>query len=237
MSEQALKRLINGHYSFGDNILARCHVMTHRGYLTKALIKSHGCLNKRCTFFEKLRKDYWRQQELDAQKKKLTSKENRLKRKQAQARINDRNEIIRETLQDSGHIHVTAIRDEPRNGLAICYIYDKKVDLTPEITFLCGKLKKKIRLRAVFAPEDNIEQLIRKPRRDMRKVHDLRDAPLVGNATKKRLEALGIYCLEDLFGRSGDKLYELDCKLSGQKINRRYLAAYCSAVSFANSID
>jgi hypothetical protein len=82
-----------------------------------------------------------------------------------------------------------------------------------------------------------IEQLIRKPRRETRKVTDVRKAPKVGAATKKRLAALGVYCLEDLFGRNGDALYKLDCELSGESVNRRYLTAYRSAVEFADEID
>jgi len=45
---------------------------------------------------------------------------------------------------------------------------------------------------------------------------------------------LGVYCLEDLYGRNGDALYKLDCDLSGKIINRRYLTAYRSAVEFIN---
>ena len=69
------------------------------------------------------------------------------------------------------------------------------------------------------------------------KVTSLRKAPKVGIVTEKRLAALGVYCLEDLFGQNGDNLYERDCELSDEHVNRRYLTAYRSAVDFANGLE
>ena len=85
--------------------------------------------------------------------------------------------------------------------------------------------------------EEALEQLIRKPRRETKIVTDLQKAPKIGKAAKARLASLGIFCLEDLFGRSGEKLYELDCVLSGKAVNRRYLTAYQSAVAYAKDMD
>jgi len=146
----------------------------------------------------------------------------------------DNDIYIKETLEDSGHIHITSIREEARNLLVIYYIYDKRINLEPEIKFLRETLKKIIKMQARIGSDEAIEQLIRKPRRETRKVADLRKAPKVGIAAKKRLARLGVYCLEDLFGRNGDFLYRLDCEISGEKVNRRYLTAYRSAVMFAN---
>jgi hypothetical protein len=236
MATDKLRRLINGDYSYGENIVARCHIMTHRGYLSKALVKSHDCIAKKCTFFEKLRPEYWRNIESKELARKQTVQKNRSKKKREQEERNDRDELIRETLEDSGSVHVTAIHEKPPRLIEISYIYDRRVNLAPEIEFLRTKLGKAIKLQACFAPEENIEELIRKPRREMRQAHNVRKAPLVGDATKKRLSALGIYCLEDLFGRSAQKLYELDCKQSGETVNRRYLVAYQSAVEFAKTL-
>jgi hypothetical protein len=225
-----MMRLINGNYANNDNVIARCHILIHRGYLTKGLAKAHSCISKKCTFFEKLKPEYWQTLERLENEKK----ENRLKRKQAVEILNDRDIFIRETLEDSGHIHITLIREEPRNLLVVYYIYDKRINLDLEVKFLSKKLKKTIKLQTRTGSDEAIEQLIRKPRRETRKVTDLRKAPKVGIAVKKRLAALGVYCLEDLFGRSGDVLYRLDCEISGEKVNRRYLTAYRSAVIFAN---
>ena len=227
MIEQAEKRLIDGHYAKSENVVAFCHVLTHRGYLSKTLVKSHDCLAKKCPFFKPIRPDYWKAVESAEQKKK----KNRLKRKQSVETISERDAFIRETLEESGHIYVTSIKEEPRVFM-ISYIYDQKTDLTTEIQSLREKLKKPIKLTAKIGSDGAIEQLIRKRRRENGKTTDLRKAPKVGAAAKKRLAALGVYSLEDLFGRSGDELYELDCELSGDKVNRRYLAAYRSAVEF-----
>ena len=145
-----------------------------------------------------------------------------------------RDTLIRETLQAGGHVHVTSIREKSSNRLVISYIYDRQVDLSQEIALLREKLRLGIMLKAKVVSNDVIEALIRKPRRETGKVTDLRKAPKVGVATKRRLEAIGVYCLEDLWGRNGDALYQLDCKTSGKTISQRFLTAYRSAVAYAN---
>ncbi|MCL2088712.1 MAG: helix-hairpin-helix domain-containing protein [Oscillospiraceae bacterium] len=226
-------RFINGSRANLSNAIAYCHILTHRGYLSKTLVKSHDCIAKKCPFFEKLKPDYWRSIEAEERKRKA----NRLKYRQKSEEKKDRDIFIREVLEDSGHIYITNIKDESPNLLVISYIYDRYVDLVSEIQFLRKKLGKYIKLQARTGTEEAIEQLIRKRRRETGKITDLRKAPKVGLAAKNRLASLGIYCLEDLFGRDGDELYDLDCELSGEKVNRRYLTAYRSAVTFANGDD
>ncbi|MDR1321297.1 MAG: hypothetical protein LBK56_07720 [Gracilibacteraceae bacterium] len=181
-------------------------------------------------------REYWQNLEIAKQ----TKKDNRLKikinGKQTLKMKHDRDAFIREILESSGSIHITAIR-EYRNLLVIYYIYDRKIDLTPEIRILGKKLGKTIKLQSKIGSDAVIEELIRKPRRETRKISDVRKAPKVGVVTKKRLAALGVYCLEDLFGRSGDALYKLDCELSGRSVNRRYLTAYRSAIEFAGKME
>ena len=47
--------------------------------------------------------------------------------------------------------------------------------------------------------------------------------PGVGPVAKRRLIAIGVHCAEDLLRCVGDDLYELDCELSGEKVNLRFL--------------
>jgi len=223
------KRLIDGNYAYSDKIIARCHSLMHRGYLTKSLVKSHDCIGKKCDGFEKLKPDYW----LAIADAQADHREKRAQLKHEKRLIYDRNVFIRATLEDSGSIYVTSIREEAHNFLEVKYIFDRKVDLSQELQFLRNELGRNIRLKAVKGVEEAIEQLIRKPRRDMGKSTDVRKAPKVGNAAKLRLQSLGIYCLEDLFGRNGDAIYRLDCHKSGKKVDRRYLTAYRNAVEFA----
>jgi len=224
------QRLIDGNYTSSSKIIARCHSLAHRGYLSKGLVNSHDCLGKKCGSFEKLKLEYWMALEEAAS----AGRDRRAQIKEAKKITNDRDVFIRATLEDSGCIHVTSIRDEPNNLLYISYIYDRKTDLAPEIKFLRSALGKTIKLQAKIGSEEAIEKLIRKPRREMQKVTDVRKAPKVGNVAKKRLEALGIFCLEDLFGRDGDSIYDKDCELSGGTVSRRFLAAYRSAAEYAN---
>lgn len=226
------KRLIDGNYAVSSKIIARCHSLLHRGYLTKSLVKSHNCIGKKCSGFEKLKPNYWRALESAEEAKK----KRRLQLKDEKKLANDRNIMICATLEDSGSIYVTSIREEPRNFLVISYIYDRHVNLSDEVQFLRKELGKNIRLKAVMGTDEAIENLIRKPRREMGNVTDVRKAPKVGNAAKSRLSSLGVYCLEDLFNRNGDVLYRLDCHKSGKTIDRRYLAAYRSAVEYANNL-
>ena len=232
LEEHEQLRLIDGHYTYSSNIIARCHLLAHRGYLSKTLTKSHDCIVKECPFFEKLNPRYWQALEA-AQRKK---KDNRLKRKLALEKERERDMLIRKTLGNSESIYVTSIHEE-KKLLIVNYIYDRRIDLTPEIKVLRKKLNKTIKLQARKASEETIEQLIRKPRRELCKVTSLHKAPNVGAATVKRLSLLDIYCLADLFGRNGDDLYALDCNLSNEKVNRRYLSIYRSAVEFAHSLE
>jgi len=226
------KRLIDGNYSLTKGIIARCHNQTHRGYLTKNLVKKHQCVEKECSFFEKQKPEYWKALERSEQEKK----QKRQKIKEESRVIQERHRLVRDTLEKSGCIHVTSIQ-EHEDFIFISYIYDRKTDLFPEIRFLRSKLGKTIKMQASIGSDEVLEKLIRKPRRETRKVTDVCKAPMVGKAVKERLRALGVYCLEDLYGRSGIALYDLDCKLSGKPVNRRYLAAYRSAVMYANEIN
>ena len=231
MAGPGTMRLIDGKYAVAKNVIARCHLLTHRGYLSKALVKSHDCIKKKCPFFEKLKPEYWQALETAERDKKS----NRLKMKREAEIKSDRNVFIKEILDDSGHIYVTSIKDEKPNLLIINYIYDKQVDLLQEINFLRRHFKKIIKLQARVGSDETIEMLIRKRRRETGRVTDLRKAPKIGVAAKKRLANLGVYYLEDLYGRNGDTLYRLDCKFTGEAVNKRYLTAYRSAVEYVNT--
>jgi len=226
------KRLIDGHYASNNKIIARCHNLIHRGYLTKRLTKSHKCIEKKCTFFQKLRPEYW-----EALERSEIAKENeRLKMKGIKKTLKDREAMIRELFEDCGCVYKTSIVEND-DLVGISYIYDKRVDLLPEIRFLRNKLGKTVKLKAMRGTDEAIEKLIKKPRRETQQVTDLCKAPKVGKAIKERFALLGIFCLEDLFGRNGVQLYRLDCKLSGKQVNRKYLNAYRSAVDFANNME
>ena len=62
---------------------------------------------------------------------------------------------------------------------------------------------------------------------------DLLMIPGVGKHLKKRLLALGIACVEDLKGKDPQQLYDLDCTLSGEMVDRCVLYVYRSVVYFA----
>ena len=235
MGKSNTVKLINGARACETNAVGYCHLNKHPGYLTKNLLKEHECLEKKCPFLKKLNPEYWRGREAfeQAQKDKLMRQ-----KKQAETKAeNDayRDAFIRKTLEESGNIYVTVIRQENKNSLTVCYISDKRVDIRQQAQFLQNKYKgMKIKFKPAAASEAAIEKLIREPRRTAGKGTDLLKIPGVGSVAKNRLIAIGVHCIEDLLGRSGDNLYELDCELSDEKVNLRFLRMYRNAVNFAN---
>jgi len=189
-------------------------------------------MEKRCFLFERLKPDYW----IALEKIEMFKKTERAKRKEEKRLVKDRNMFIHDILEGSGCVYVTSIQEND-SLISISYIYDRTVDLKPEIRFLRNELHKTIKLQARVGTEEAIEKLIKKPRREMRITTDVRKAPKVGDVTRRRLALLGVYCLEDLFGRNGDALYKLDCKLTGKAVNRRFLHSYRSAVNYANNME
>ena len=228
-------KLINGARASEANVIGYCHLEKHHGYLTKNLMKAHECLEKKCPFLKKLNINYWRGREAFEQRQK----DKLIKQKQqAETKIkNDayRDSFIRKTLEESGNIYVTVIRQENKNSLTVSYISDKRVDIRLQAKFLQSKYRStKIRFNPAAASEAAIEKLIREPRRKAGKDADLLKIPGVGPIAKRRLIAIGIHCVEDLLGRDGDNLYDLDCEVSDEKVNLRFLRVYRNAVEFAN---
>jgi hypothetical protein len=172
---ETMKRIIDGNYVGSGQIVARCHLRAHRGNLSARLVKSHDCIAKKCPFLEKMDVKFWRAYEAKKQEKKKRT----LLKKLAIAEKRNREAMVREILEDNGHIHVTVIREESSNLLVISYIYDERVDLTPETEILRDKLGKEIKLQARIGSHSAIEQLIRNPRRRARNAADVRKAPKV----------------------------------------------------------
>lgn len=64
---------------------------------------------------------------------------------------------------------------------------------------------------------------------------DLRVIPGVGEKTKKYLENIGIYYVEDLVGQDPEIIYQKDCIYQGYQIDRCQLYVYRLAVYFAET--
>jgi hypothetical protein len=150
-------RMINGDRCLESSAVGFCHCDVHRGYLTKALMKQHDCLNKECTFLRKLNPAYWaRLQGIE--------KEKRQKRADIEAERTKTELLhadIHRIIEANPHVYVTAIRVE--NGvLVIYYISDCYVDLRKEVRIIRDKYKCIIRLCAVRTTGEIIYKLIRK---------------------------------------------------------------------------
>ena len=65
------------------NIVAYCHCDTHKGFISKSLMKQHGCIAKNCPFFDKsVNPIYWNNvaHTKDERKEKRKQRKERLKK-------------------------------------------------------------------------------------------------------------------------------------------------------------
>jgi len=86
---------------------------------------------------------------------------------------------------------MTAVTERAKSDIA-----DKKVGLEDEKNIIRVELSSVIKQKPVRGTREAIEELIKKPRREQWVVTDLTESPMIGKATKKRLEALGAYNTE-----------------------------------------
>ncbi|MDR2657632.1 MAG: hypothetical protein LBB86_07390 [Oscillospiraceae bacterium] len=154
--------LVKWMYSFAGkpclstSVVGYCNNISHRGYVTKNLLKSHDCLKKECRFLAKVNQNYW-----DTMRRQEESARNR--RVQAQARELmrlERDAFIRGVMAANPHVYITMIQDDGI-ALVIYYIYDQYVDLTAELRLIRGELQRPVRLKAVSTTQDIIDRLIR----------------------------------------------------------------------------
>ena len=160
MNENNLVRLMNGDYAERKEIVAKCNLPRHIGYLTKELMESRNCVWRDCYSFEDISsiENYWENNG------KPSPKDNRIKKKNAQKAKNERDIFIRETLGACKQIYVTAIREEKPGLIEIFFLCDKRINLESEARILREKLDKRIKFQAVKASEKNIDLLIRQSR-------------------------------------------------------------------------
>lgn len=66
---------------------------------------------------------------------------------------------------------------------------------------------------------------------------DLKTIPGVGPNMERRLRRIGIGCVEDLIGADPEELYERDCLVHGEAVDRCCLYVYREAVYFAETAE
>ena len=208
-----------------SKVIAYCNNATHYGWINKGLMKKHRCIEKECPYMEKANQSYW----LNLEVEKVKRDEARKRKKEVETQTRKRDEYIRSIFLPYDDIYVTSIREE--NGqLNISYIFDKFVDLSEPIKRIRTLYKLPVYLKAVRCSDINTQLLIRN-----RKRRDLIIIPGVGEATKKRLNDIGYYYVEDLVGRCPNEIYKQDCALNGNNVNRRMISYYSKAIEFASA--
>lgn len=73
-------RLITGTYMEYGNIVGYCTCDTHRGYLSKVLLRNHKCIEKGCPFLTKHNEEYWGQRTYREQKRINEKTQNKQKK-------------------------------------------------------------------------------------------------------------------------------------------------------------
>ena len=111
-------------YTKRGNVVGYCHCDTHRGTVTKALLKSHDCINKKCPFFKRDNPEYWRR--IDAAVTAKQRRKQKIKAKKAKQTNNTENLTL--TAQNMAdelgyNIKITSVRkDREKNKYYIFYI-------------------------------------------------------------------------------------------------------------------
>ena len=218
---------IDGSLLQSTKVVAYCNNATHWGWLSKRLMQNHDCLEKKCPYLEKANPSYW----ADIERSRIKKENIRIQKMEKAARIESRDEYIRTVFKRYKEIYVTSIREE-KGCLQIAYIYDKYVDLSDGIRLIRRKYQQPVYLKKVKSTQKIRQLLIRD-----RKTTDLLSIPGVGIVTKKRLNDIGYYFVEDLLGSTPEEIHKKDCDFRGNKVNRRMLHLYRIAVYYATKIN
>ena len=111
-------------YTKWENVVGYCHCDTHRGSITKTLLKSHDCINKKCPFFKRDNPEYWKR--VDAANAAKQRRKQKIKAKKAKR--TDKTEKLTLTAQSMAdelgyNIKITSVRkDRDKNKYYIFYI-------------------------------------------------------------------------------------------------------------------
>lgn len=151
-------RLLDGRSCKFDKVIAYCHNLNHVGFINKALLKEHQCIEKQCTLLEKHDLPYWnalQKQKRDRQKRYAIARQRKME-------ITARDSVIRGVFAAyADRTYVTSISEKGKL-LIITYIYDEHIDLGDLISILRKELCRPIYLRAVRSDENIRAQLIRR---------------------------------------------------------------------------
>ena len=153
--------LINRRKGRYSNTVGYCRNLTHRGFVSKAQLKEHDCIEKRCPYFTRHNESYW----ANIENKRLMTQKRREDARQTRLMKEERERFIRGVFEPYIHVRLTSITEmktaDLRPGLMITYIYDGFVDLSEAVRVLRRAYNCPIYLKAVRSSEEIRKQLIR----------------------------------------------------------------------------
>ena len=151
-------RLFDGSFANMNNVVGWCNSQSHRGYISKGLLKGHECLEKECTAFSKRNPEYWEDRTISETEKQRKIDEIKRKKKY----LIDRDNYIREIFNEYKYIHLTSIQEVDNKTLRITYIYDGYEDLSGAIKKIQSKYPYSLWLKPIKTDKEIRDHLIRK---------------------------------------------------------------------------
>ena len=149
--------LLNGALCKYSKAIAFCHCDIHRGFITKALLSSHECLEKECSFFQRINPDYW--EGLDRLERARTKRRNQVKiMKDYDAKSK---KFIESVFKPFSNVYITSIT-LTNQLIEITYITNGFVDLGPAADALRRRFGCAVRLRYVRSSEEVRKQIFNK---------------------------------------------------------------------------
>ena len=134
-----------------------CWCDTHKGYITKEQMKHHDCLNKKCSFFQKLPDSpYWKKKEEKKNAKRDKKAEERAcEAKQAMILAMARGWSDQHTFMD-----FTSARCPSPGLITLTYFTKWTVDLTRCVDYLGRVWHSKVELRRIAPDSDTIHRIL-----------------------------------------------------------------------------
>ncbi|MCL2526020.1 MAG: helix-hairpin-helix domain-containing protein [Coriobacteriia bacterium] len=218
--------LFNGSLCKASEVVGHCNSMSHHGYISKNLLKKHRCLEKECVQLVKFNPDFWE----GFEKRQLDAEQRKEKWKRKKALRTNRNRLIYGLLSDREDIFTTQISE--RNDRAVIGLTgNSSSPILKEVKKrVSGIYNQKVYFEFSRSKKSTQRQIVA----SRKSQHDLLLIPGVGKATKRNLQNIGYFHIEDLIHQDPEMLYRKDRDLRGKKATMRDRNIYRKAVRYAS---
>lgn len=143
-------RLIDGttKYVKRQSIVGYCHCKLHKGYISRKLLKSHDCINKKCSCLEKFKEyPFWVEYEKNSEMELLA----RDRKKQLRKKKQKQGQLISQMLMtansfsqkvDAGIVITHIMQIDKSNKYIIFYVSNAKYDDSEQYRFIAKHMQR-----------------------------------------------------------------------------------------------